>query len=87
MSHRIPVRQKLREEIDFVETGHFSTGPYPGCHFTRGPRPKITFTEMDSSQKFQQDPLIPSKVSPLCLKDRYTETDALPSTYWRAKRF
>ncbi len=69
----IHVVHKLREEIDCLETGCFWPRAVPWRPVDLTPRPEITFTELDWSRYFHQDPFIPSKVIQLFNLDRHTD--------------
>jgi len=60
-----PVRQKLRDEIDFLERGCFQPRTVPWWPADQTLPPKITCGELDCSWKLNQYPFIFSKVMQL----------------------
>ncbi len=80
-----PVGQKLREEINFLETCCFGPKMYPGGRLIWDPCPKIIYPELYCSWKFHQAPFILSKVIKLQQADRHKQ--ALPSIYVWVKCF
>jgi hypothetical protein len=74
----MPVGQKLREEIDFLETGHFQPRALTFGLADQIFLPKNYLRGVGLVLKFHQNPFIPSKVIQLFNLDRHTDRHTNP---------
>ncbi len=70
----ICLEQKLREQVDFEETGCFQLWAVPWRLADLGPPPENYLYGVDWCHKIHQDPISPSKVVQLFHLDRHTDT-------------